>query len=49
MKQFRQVGFIDHNGGLKIHSSLLIVLRDFVLVRLLRTLCWYRSFICWRV
>jgi CRP/FNR family cyclic AMP-dependent transcriptional regulator len=29
MNKFRQLGFIDYNGGLKVHSSLLsVVLRD---------------------
>jgi len=29
MNRFRKLGFIDYNGGLKIHSSLLnIVLHD---------------------
>ena len=29
MNKFRKLGFIDYNGGLKVHSSLLsVVLRD---------------------
>jgi len=29
MNRFRKLGFIDYNGGLKIHSSLLnVVLHD---------------------
>ena len=29
MNKFRKLGFIDHNGGLEVHSSLLsVVLRD---------------------
>jgi len=29
MNRFRKLGFIDYNGGLKVHSSLLnVVLKD---------------------
>jgi hypothetical protein len=29
MNKFRRLGFIEYNGGLKVHSSLLnVVLRD---------------------